>query len=166
MAELGVASLAFHTFTDCTVGAKALSCPPTSPAMIAELKREITAQNWDRVITHGPFGEYGHWQHKELLKHTTGILRELGHLNKLHTFQISYVPVDTPPATVVDERRFALMQKHFKSRGEASIVKWGKHFRSKVVPLQALDVPALQAQCLLAGKVFFRTVMECATPAA
>jgi LmbE family N-acetylglucosaminyl deacetylase len=165
MTELGVASLGFYTFTDCTVGPTSLSCPPLSPAMLGTMRQELTAQKWDRIVTHGHFGEYGHRQHKDMLRATVQLATELGLLDKLYVYKIRFLPQGTPPVEPVDVRRFEMLSRHYASRGASNIAIWGRQFRSELMPYKTADVAFLKAECVRGLGLFFRNLGECDEPA-
>lgn len=66
----GVAEVRILGFRECS------RCAPFHPAIYDDLAALLAAVPWQRVVTHGPLGEYGHPQHRELFLSITALAPE------------------------------------------------------------------------------------------
>ena len=148
-----------HDFPDCERGSDGLPmCPAMPPAMRQELQRELDSRQWQRVITHGPSGEYGHEQHKALHRAVVDHMTRQGTLDRLHVFNASATlawPSDRPAY----QERYRLLKLFYQSRGSFIDTTWGTRFESTVVPWAQFNASAARLACLAAA--FPRNARNC-----
>jgi len=64
--------------------------------MLKDIFKILNYKKWNKIITHGPDGTTGHYQHKKTCEFVTNVTKEINQFNKLYYFTKFYKKNETP----------------------------------------------------------------------
>lgn len=116
--------------------------PDLEPAVKERIQNLICGdKTWDRIITHGPEGEYGHPQHQLVHDAVAAAAKKCTDAaNKLYVFE------PRPDKDYVFPKAKAMLAEVYKS--QSNVLEQFKNWREQIVPLQQYDYAKASTICM------------------